>query len=104
MPIKERPAQRSRADEIAVTALTFLAGDGERIAGFLEATGLDPSALRQAVQRPDFGAGVLAYLLADEPMLLVFCAHANLKPEDVARAHDQLSPPADPDSVVRRDH
>ncbi|WP_051357146.1 DUF3572 domain-containing protein [Azorhizobium doebereinerae] len=104
MPIKERPAERARADDIALAGLSFLAGDGERIAGFLEATGLDPSALREAVKRADFGAGVLAYLLADEPLLLVFCAHAGLEPQAVARAHDILSPPADPDAVVRRAH
>ena len=104
MPIKERPAERARADDIAISALSFLAGDGERIAGFLEATGLDPTGLRAAAQRADFGAGVLAYLLSDEPLLLVFCAHAQLQPAAVQRAHDLLSPPADPDSVVRRSH
>ncbi|BAF87851.1 hypothetical protein AZC_1853 [Azorhizobium caulinodans ORS 571] len=102
MPIKERPDATARADEIALAGLTFLAGDGERIAGFLEATGMDPSGLRDAVKRKDFGAGVLAYILSDEPLLLVFCAHANLDPQQVARAHDLLSPPADPDAVVRR--
>ncbi|GGF55852.1 hypothetical protein GCM10007301_14380 [Azorhizobium oxalatiphilum] len=104
MPIKERPAERARADDIALQALTFLAGDAERIAGFLEATGLDPSGLRDAVKRADFGAGVLAYLLSDEPLLLVFCAHASVEPATVSRAHDLLSPPVDPDSVVRRAH
>lgn len=110
MPIKDRPGFNSRspkevraaAQELALTALSFLAKDVERIGGFLAATGMGPADLRAAASQPEFGAGVLGFILSDEPMLLAFCADAGFRPEDVIRAHAVLDPPFDPDSPVRR--
>lgn len=106
MPIQDKPkglkAQRDAAQEVAVSALAFIAADGERLVRFLSETGLAPATLRAAAARRDFGAGVLAFLLADEQMLLAFAAEKGLDPRHVAGAHDILSPPTDPDAPVRR--
>lgn len=106
MPIQEKPkglnAQRAAAQEVAVAALTFIAGDGERLVRFLAETGLSPATLRDAAGKTGFGAGVLAFLLSDEKMLLEFAAAQGLDPKHVVGAHDILTPPVDPDAPVRR--
>ena len=95
-------AQRAAAEEVAAAGLGFIAGDGERLVRFLGETGLTPANLRQAAGRRDFGAGVLAFLIADESLLLAFAAQQQLDPRHVVGAHDILAPPADPDATVRR--
>lgn len=106
MPIQDQPrglkAQRDAAQEVATSALAFIAADGERLVRFLSETGLSPATLREAAGKRDFGAGVLAFILADEQMLLAFAAEKGLDPRHVAGAHDILSPPVDPDAPVRR--
>ncbi|MFG1357992.1 DUF3572 domain-containing protein [Xanthobacter pseudotagetidis] len=95
-------AQRAAAEQVAVAALAFIAADGERLVRFLGETGLTPASLRQAAGRRDFGAGVLAFLIADEGLLLAFAEEQKLDPRHVVGAHDILAPPFDPDSTVRR--
>lgn len=106
MPIQDKPrglkAQRDAAQEVAVSALAFIAADGERLVRFLSETGLTPATLREAAGRRDFGAGVLAFVLSDESLLLAFAAEKGLDPRHVAGAHDILAPPVDPDATVRR--
>lgn len=110
MALKDKPnpqpkgliAQRAAAEEVAASALAFIAADGERLVRFLGETGLTPANLRQAAARRDFGAGVLAFLIADEPLLLAFAAEQQLDPRHVVGAHDILAPPVDPDATVRR--
>ncbi|MGR7997296.1 DUF3572 domain-containing protein [Xanthobacter sp. ZOL 2024] len=106
MPIQEKPkgldAQRAAAQEVAVSALSFIAADGERLVRFLGETGLSPASLREAAGKSGFGAGVLAFLLSDEAMLLAFAADQKLDPKHVVAAHDILAPPFDPDAPVRR--
>lgn len=107
MPIKDHsntPARvRQAAEAVAVSALGFLAQEPDRIGRFLAETGLGPAELRAAAREPHFNAGLLAFLLADEPLLIEFASHAGLKPQDVARAHDVLNPPFDPDAPARRE-
>lgn len=95
-------AQRAAAQEVAVSALSFLASDGERLVRFLAETGLSPATLRDAAAKPGFGAGVLAFVISDESLLLAFAAHAQLDPRHVVGAHDILAPPFDPDAEARR--
>jgi hypothetical protein len=74
------------AQLMAVTALTFLAADAQRLETFLSVTGLGPHNLRKAADDPGFYASVLEYLLADESLLLSFATDAGLEPGDVALA------------------
>ena len=80
---------------LAITALSFLAADGERLRRFLDITGLGPHNLRNAAEDPAFYGSVLEYLVADEQLLLRFAAESGLKPEAVARAHQALCGPAE---------
>ena len=66
------------AEALAIQALTFIAGDGERLGHFLAATGIGPAEIRAAAQEPGFLIGVLDHLAADERLLSAFAAEAGV--------------------------
>lgn len=82
------------AEHLATAALLFIAEDEERLGGFLAQSGIDPGAIRQLATEPGFLAGVLAYLMQDEPLLLAFSANRGLPPALIAEAHVTLDGPA----------
>jgi hypothetical protein len=84
---------------VAVSALTFLAADAERLHRFLDTTGLGPHNLRNAAQDPAFYGSVLEYLVGDEQLLLRFAAEGGLEPEAVVRAHHALCGPTELDEA-----
>ena len=91
---KPDPKQRQEAaSAMAVTALGFIAGDGERLGRFLAITGIGPESIRAAAREPDFLLGVLDYLVSDEPLLVAFAKENGFEPEHVARARDVLAGP-----------
>lgn len=79
-----------RAETIALQALAFLAGDEQALDGFLRLTGMGLPDIRAAAANPDMLAGVLDYLLQDEPMLLAFCDTAEIRPDEPGRARAYL--------------
>jgi Protein of unknown function (DUF3572) len=83
--------------DIALAALTYVAGDEDRLMRFLDLTGLDPDRLRAMVGQPSFSIAMLDYIMSDEPLLLAFAAEAGLKPELIARAHFSLQEPPSED-------
>ncbi len=80
-----------RAESIGVSALLFLAGDPHRLGHFLTLTGVGPAELREQARAPHMLAAVLEHLLADESLLLVFCASDGVPPADVAPARRALA-------------
>jgi hypothetical protein len=80
-----------QAEIIAAQAFGFLAGDRDRIARFLQLTGLTPDALAEQAGDPAFLAGVLDHLMSDDALVLTFCANAGLRPGDVVQAHRALT-------------
>ena len=90
---KMQSASADSAQSLAVSALTFIAADPDRLNRFLGLTGLGPDNLRTAAADPAFLGSVLDYLVADEKLLVEFAADAGLKPEAVARAHGALRRP-----------
>ena len=89
-----RPAGRQpppeEAKSIAIAALGFIAGDGDRLGRFLALTGLGPSNLRQAAADPTFLAGVLDHMMADESLMMVFAEHHSLAVEAIVQARTAL--------------
>jgi hypothetical protein len=71
---------------LAIQALTFIAGNGERLGRFLAITGIGPAQIRAAAQEPGFLIGVLDYLAGDEHLLLAFAAETGREPGDVGKA------------------
>ena len=82
---------RQQAELLAIQALAFLAADQGRLDRFLMASGIAPQQLRRAAAEPEFLAGVLDHLGADEALLLAFAEHAGIDPSDVARARRALA-------------
>jgi len=78
------------AEIMAVQALAFLAEEPERLAAFLNATGIDGAEIRSAAREPRFLAGVLEHMLADESLLIAFADSAGIDPATVARARRAL--------------
>ena len=71
----------AEAEGLAVEVLGFLVENEARIERFLGQTGLAADELRHATTEPGFLAGVLAYLAADEGLLLEFCNWSGAAPE-----------------------
>jgi hypothetical protein len=74
------------AEGLAIQALTFIAGDGERLGRFLATTGIGPAQIRAAAQEPGFLLGVLDYLAGDERLLSEFAAETGNDPAHVGKA------------------
>jgi hypothetical protein len=85
-----RPLTHEAAESLAIQALTFIAGDGERLGRFLAVTGIGPTEIRVAAREPGFLVGVLDHLAGDEPLLAAFAAEAGIDPADVGMARAAL--------------
>ncbi|HEX5213781.1 MAG TPA: DUF3572 domain-containing protein [Pseudolabrys sp.] len=81
-----RSLTQEAAEGLAIQALTFIAGDGERLGRFLATTGIGPAQIRTAAQQPGFLVGVLEYLAGDERLLQEFAVSAGFEPADVGKA------------------
>ena len=78
------------AEMLAIQALGFIAEEPERLGDFLSASGLTIEHVRTAAQEPDFLAGVLDHMLADENLLVDFATSAGIDPVAVGRARRSL--------------
>jgi hypothetical protein len=76
---------REQAEGLAIQALAFIAGDGERLGRFLAVTGIGPAEIRTAAREPGFLIGVLDYMASDEQLIGAFAAEADLDPSDIEK-------------------
>ena len=81
---------REIAEKLAISALSYLAGEPERLGAFLAATGIGPEAIRKAAADPAFLVGVLDYVAGDEPLLIAVAERAGVAPETIGRAQAVL--------------
>ena len=81
-----RSLTEEAAEGLAIQALTFIAGDGERLGRFLATTGIGPAQIRSAARQPGFLVGVLEYLAGDERLLQEFASTAGFDPADIGKA------------------
>jgi hypothetical protein len=79
------------AEGLAIQALTFIAGEPERLGRFLAVTGIGPDQIRAASSEPGFLAGVLEHLAGDERLLTAFATEAGVDPAAIGKALDTLS-------------
>jgi len=79
------------AEALAIQALTFIAGDGERLGRFLAVTGIGPSEIRAAAREPGFLGGVLDYVASDERLIADFASETGLEPADIERGRVMLA-------------
>jgi len=86
-----RKEQQAAAEQLAIAALGFIAGEPEQLGRFLAMSGIGPDSLRDAAREPRFLAGVLDHVTADEALLLAFAAAHEIDPDAVMRARDVLA-------------
>ena len=84
---------REVAEIVAIQALTFVAGDPERLGLFLAESGLGPETLRTAAADPQFLGSVLDFVLRDDATVKAFASASQLHPTNIAAAHQALSDP-----------
>jgi len=77
---------QTAAEGLAIQALTFVAGEPERLGRFLAMTGIGPAEIRTAAAEPGFLAGVLEHIAADERLLTEFASEAQINPADIGKA------------------
>lgn len=82
--------ERAEAEETGVAALAFLAEEPGRLGRFLSLSGLAPGDLVTQAGEAHMLAAILAHVLADESLLLVFAAEKRVDPERVAPAQALL--------------
>jgi hypothetical protein len=88
----KKPVQNARevAEIVAVQALSFVAGDPERLGLFLAESGIGPETLRSAAADPHFLASVLDFVLRDDATVTAFAAASELDPTTIAAAREVL--------------
>jgi hypothetical protein len=79
------------AAAISLKALAFLAQDSQRLARFLNLTGVEPAALRTLALEREFQSAVLEHILGDENMVIEFCAIEAIEPTIPAAALQVLA-------------
>ena len=81
------------AEIVAVQALSFIAGDPERLGQFLAESGIGPESLRAAATDPHFLANVLDFVMRDDATVKAFASVSQLHPTNIAAAHQALNDP-----------
>jgi hypothetical protein len=91
----KKPVQNPRevAEIVAIQALSFVAGDSERLGLFLAETGIWPDTLRKSAADPKFLASVLDFVLRDDATVKAFAKASDLHPTNVMAAREVLSDP-----------
>lgn len=88
----KKPVQNPRevAEFVAIQALSFIAGDPERLGLFLAETGIGPDTLRKSAGDPRFLGSVLDFVLRDDATVKAFAKASELHPNNVAAAREVL--------------
>jgi hypothetical protein len=81
---------REVAEIVAIQALSFVAGDPERLGLFLAESGIGPETLRTAAAEPHFLRHVLDFVLRDDATVNAFAAASELHPTNIAAARQVL--------------
>jgi hypothetical protein len=84
---------REVAEIVAIQALSFVAGDPERLGLFLAESGVGPETLRGAAADPRFLVSVLDFVMRDDATVKAFASASQLHPTSIAAAHQALTDP-----------
>ena len=84
---------REVAEIVAVQALSFIAGEPERLGTFLAESGIGPETLRTAAADPRFLTSVLDFVMRDDATVKAFADASKLHPTNVAAARQVLGDP-----------
>lgn len=81
------------AEIVAIQALSFVAGEPDRLGLFLSESGIGPETLRTAAKDPQFLVSVLDFILRDDETVQAFAASSQLHPTTIAAARQALGDP-----------
>ena len=81
------------AETIALKAVHFILNSDDIRQSFIANTGILPLDFEHSVGNPEFLGGILDFLLANEELLIEFCAESGITPEEPSRIR-QLFPGA----------
>ena len=84
---------REVAEIVAVQALSFIAGNPERLGLFLAESGIGPETLRNSAADPRFLVSVLDFVMRDDATVKAFASVSQLHPTNIAAAHQALNDP-----------
>jgi hypothetical protein len=87
---KQRHNPREVAEIVAIQALSFVAGDPERLGLFLSETGIGPETLRSAASDPQFLVSVLDFVMRDDATVKAFASSSQHHPTTIAAAREAL--------------
>jgi hypothetical protein len=90
---KQRHDPREVAEIVAIQALSFIAGEPERLGQFLAESGLGPETLRSAASDPEFLVSVLDFVLRDDSTVKAFAAATEHDPTTIMAARQALDDP-----------
>jgi uncharacterized protein DUF3572 len=93
-PSKTGKNAREAAEIVAIQALSFIAGDADRLGRFLSESGIGPETLRSAASDPQFLVSVLDFVLRDDATVEAFAKDSEHHPTTVAAARQALGGPA----------
>ena len=91
----KKPNQKTRevAEIVAIQALSFLAGEPERLGKFLAESGIGPESLRASASDPNFLIHVLDFILRDDETVKAFAKSSQLHPTNIMAAREVLGDP-----------
>lgn len=78
------------AQQVAITAIAWLAGNEDLLPVFMGSTGADEAAFRTGLGNPDFQASVLDFILMDDAWVLACCEAQGLATDLPMRARAAL--------------
>jgi hypothetical protein len=81
---------REVAEIVAIQALSFVAGDPQRLGQFLAETGIGPETLRASASDPHFLGSVLDFVLRDDATVKAFADQSQHHPTTIAAAREAL--------------
>jgi hypothetical protein len=88
---KHRHNPREVAEIVAIQALSFVAGEPERLGLFLAESGIGPETLRSAAADPQFLVSVLDFVLRDDETVKAFAGASQHHPTTIMAARQALA-------------
>jgi hypothetical protein len=82
--------RREMAEDLAVAALGWMAGEPDVLGAFLVASGLAPADLRRRAAEPEVLGAVLDFVLQEDARVLAVAGVAGVPPADLVAARAAL--------------
>lgn len=78
------------AEQLAIKAIVWLAGNDELLPVFMGSTGADESAFREGVSKPEFQASVLDFIMMNDAWVIAFCDNEGIPYDRLMQARAAL--------------